>query len=74
MEVLEKKLNYQECYISRIDQYSKRNNIEIQNIPKTAKDEELESKVVDIFSAFNISISSKDVHNCHPLVKMEKAL
>ena len=43
MEVLEKKLNYQECYISRIDQYSKRNNIEIQNIPKTAKDEELES-------------------------------
>ena len=29
VEVLEKKLNDQECYISSIDQYSRRNNIEI---------------------------------------------
>ena len=69
-----KEIKFQECYISRIDQYSKRNNIEIQSIPKTAKDEELESKVIDIFSAFNVSISSKDVQDCHPLVKMEKVL
>ena len=61
MEVLEKKLNDQECYVSSIHQYSRRNNIEIQDIPKTVKDEELESKVIDIFSALNISITSKDV-------------
>ena len=69
MEVLEKKLNDQECYISSIHQYSRRNNIEIQDIPKTVKDEELESKVIDIFSALNISITSKDVEDCHRLGK-----
>ena len=65
VEVLEKKLNDQECYISSIDQYSRRNNIEIQGIPKTVKDEELERKFIDIFSALNISITSKDVEDCH---------
>ena len=61
MEVLENKPNDQECHISSIDQYSRRNDIEIQGITKTVKDEELESKIIDIFSALNISISSKDV-------------
>ena len=37
-------------------------NIGIQGIPKTEKDEEL-SKVIDIFSALDISISSKDVED-----------
>ena len=69
MEVFEKKLNDQECYISSIDQYSRRNNIEIQDIPKTVIDEELESKVIDIFSALNISITSKNVEDCHHLGK-----
>ena len=57
VEVLEKKLNGQECHISSTDQYSRRSNIEIQGIPKTVKDKELESKVSDIFSALYISIS-----------------
>ena len=67
--LMEKKLNDQECYISSIDQCSRRNNIEIQGIPKTVKDEELESKVIDIFSALNINITSKDVEDCHRLGK-----
>ena len=66
---MEKKLNDQECYISSIDQCSRRNNIEIQGIPKTVKDEELENKVIDIFSALNINITSKDVEDCHRLGK-----
>ena len=57
VEVLEKKLNDQECYISSTDQYSRRSNIEIQGTHKTVKDEELESKVIDIFSVLYISIS-----------------
>ena len=63
VKVLERKLNDHECCLSSIDQYSRRNNIEIQGIPKTVKDEELESKVVDIFSALNITITSKDVED-----------
>ena len=69
VEVLEKKLNDLECYISSIDRYSRRNNIKVQGIPKTVKDEELESKVIDIFSALNISITTKDVEDCHHLGK-----
>ena len=69
MASLEKKLNDQECYISKIDQYSRRNNIEIQGIPKTVKDVNLESKVIGIFSALNIMITSKDVEDCHGLGK-----
>ena len=69
VEVLEKKLNDQQFYISSIDQYSRRNNIEIQGIPETIKDEELESKVIDIFSALNISISNKDMEDCPRLGK-----
>ena len=65
VEVFEKKLNDQECYISSIDQYSRRKKIEIQGIPKTVKDEELESKVIDVFSALNISITSQNVEDCH---------
>ena len=57
VEALEKKLNDQECYISSTDQYSSRSNIEFQGIPKSVKDEELESKFIDIFSALNISVS-----------------
>ena len=73
MEVLGKKINDQECYISSIDQYSRRNNTEIQGIPKNVKYEELESKVIDIFSALNISITSKDVEHCHSLGKDGKS-
>ena len=63
VEVLERKLNDHECCLSSIDQYSRRNNIEIQGIPKTVKYEELESKVIDIFSALNIIITSKDAED-----------
>ena len=69
VEVFEKKLNDQECYISSIDQYCRRKKIEIQGIPKTVKDEELESKVIDVFSALNISITSQNVEDCHHLGK-----
>ena len=74
MEVLEDQEDQedQECFISSIEQYSRRSSIEIQGIPKTVKDEELESKVIDVFSGLNISISSKDVEDCHRPGKDDK--
>ena len=77
MEVLEKKLIDQECYISSIDQNYRRNNIEIQGILKHVKDEDLESKAIDIFSALNIHnieycISSKDIEDFYRLEKDSK--
>ena len=48
---------------------TRRNNKEIQGICKTVTDEELERKVINIFSALNISIISKDEEDWHRLGK-----
>ena len=42
------------------DQYTRRNNIEIQGIPARVKDEHLENKVIDIFRCLKISIDPSD--------------
>ena len=34
---------------NNLDQYNRRNNLEIQGIPANATDDELEGKVIDIF-------------------------
>ena len=51
------------------DQYTRRNNLEIHGIPVDVKDEQLEQKVIDIFSHLNISISKPDIEDCHRLGK-----
>ena len=49
------------------DQYTQRNNIEIQGIPATVKDEHLENKVIDIFRFLKINIDPSDTEDCHRL-------
>ena len=51
------------------DQYTRKNNLEIHGIPVDVKDEQLEQKVIDIFSHLNISISKPDIQDCHQLGK-----
>ena len=51
------------------DQYSRRNNLEIHGIPAEVKDDQLEEKVIDIFSQLNISLSKSDIEDCHRLGK-----
>ena len=51
------------------DQYTRRNNLEILGIPVDVKDEQLEQKVIDIFSHLNINISKPDIEGCHQLGK-----
>ena len=48
---------------------SKRNNLEIHGIPAEVKDNQLEEKVIDIFSQLNISLSKSDIEDCHRLGK-----
>ena len=48
------------------DQYSRRNNLKIRGI---VKDDQLEEKVIDIFSQLNISLSKSDIEDCHWLGK-----
>ena len=51
------------------DQYTKRNNLEIHVIPVDVKNEQLEQKVIDIFSHLNINISKPNIEDCHRIGK-----
>ena len=41
-----------------LEQYGRRNNIEITGIPDTVQDNELESKVTEIFDAIGVEAKS----------------
>ena len=66
---LENKLSDIEIAENKLEQYTRRNNIEIQGIPSTVHDKVLEDKVIDIFSQMNITISKFDIEACHSLGK-----
>ena len=51
------------------DQYTRRNSLEIHGITVKVMDDQLEEKVIDIFSKLNISISKSDNEDCHQLYK-----
>ena len=53
VEQLEDKILWMEIAKNKHDQYTQCNNIEIQGIPATVKDEHLENKVIDIFRLEN---------------------
>ena len=61
---MRKTVTDQESYIHSNVQYTRRNRIEILGIPKTLKNDELESKAIDIFGAIN-NIFTKYVEDCH---------
>ena len=52
---------------NHLDQYSRRNNIEIQDVPVNVTDDELEGKVIDIFSCLGIEVKGSDIEDCHKL-------
>ena len=70
VELLEKKLTEVEISCNKLEQYTRRNNIEIQGIPPQISDEKLEEKV---FGAMNIAITKNDVEDCHRLGKSSKS-
>ena len=53
---LEKELSDIEIAENKLEQYARRNNIEIQGIPSSVHDNLLEDKFIDIFSQLNITI------------------
>ena len=60
-ENLEAKLFELQKASNKQDQYSRRNNLKIHDIPAKVKDGQLEEKVIDIFSQLNISLSKSDM-------------
>ena len=66
---LKNKLTDTEIAENKLEQCTRKNNIEIQGIPSTVNDNLLEDEMTDIFSQLNISISKSDIEDCHKLGK-----
>ena len=52
---------------SELQQYIRRNNIEIAGIPDTVKQQDLENKVIEIAKAVDIEITPNEIEACHRL-------
>ena len=60
-------------FLVNLEQYTRRNNIEIQGITSKIPDEKLKDKVIEIFGAMNIAITKNDIEDCHSLGKSSKS-
>ena len=69
VEILKEQPSENKLYLNKLDQYNRRNNIEIQGIPSSVSDDALENKVIDIFKCLNITVQNKDIEGCHRLGK-----
>lgn len=56
-----------------LERYGRRNNIEISGIPDSVPDNELQNKVVAIFSAINVVISGHDFEESHRIGKSQNS-
>ena len=64
VEQLEDTILIMEIAKNNHEQYTRGNNIGIQVIPATVKEEHLENKVIDVFRCFKINIDPSDTEDC----------
>ena len=55
-----------------LDQYGRRNNLEIEGIPDNISDENLEKTAVKLLNAIDVDIKESEVEACHRLGKSKK--
>ena len=58
-----------ELKINRLDQYGRRDNLEIAGIPDSVRDDNLEAEVIKLFSEVDVVVESGDIVACHRLPK-----
>ena len=63
---------YMEKDIIDVQQYIRRNNIEIMGIPSTVKDNDLEKKVVEIAASIDVSITTEKHRSLSSFKRSEK--
>ena len=62
---LEDKVVQLEIKNNSLEQYGRRNNLEIEVIPTSISDDELEKTTVGILNSMNVNLDSSDVEACH---------
>ena len=65
VNVLENKIIDLEIQNNNLDQYSRRNNVEISGIPQSVSGNQLEEKVADILKAIDVNITTNEIEICH---------
>ena len=69
---MENKIIDLEIQNNNIDQYSRRNNVEISGISQSVSDSQLEEKVVDILKVIYVNITKNEIEACYRLGKKKK--
>ena len=66
---LNKRIVSLESNHNMLEQYGRRNNIEITGIPDTVQDNELENKVIEIFDVIGVEAKPANFEYCHRVGK-----
>ena len=69
LEDAEERIYKNEVELNRLNQYTRRENIEIVGIPDSVKQADLEKSVLSIFTSMSIACNSYDIAACHRLSK-----
>ena len=71
---LQKKIYSSEEKTNSLEQYGRRNNIEITGIPESEENEKLEETVVEVLKKIDLNVSNNDIEACHRLGKQKNKL
>ena len=63
----ERKIVDAETNAAKLNQYGRRNNLQLDGIPENISDDKLESKVVEILGELRVPITSMEIEACHRL-------
>ena len=72
IEKLESRISVLETDLNKQDQYNRCNILDIQQISDSVPDDQLEEKVIEIFSQINVKINALDAEGCHGMGKSKK--
>ena len=72
--LLEDALINNEIKINNADQYSRRNNVAIQDIPQSVKSKDLEDMVINVLDKVNVKVTKNDIEACHRLGDSRKTI
>ena len=61
-----------ESYISDLDQYTRRNNVEFCNIPESLGNKDIEKYVIEVLGSIGVEVESYDIVAVHRLGRINK--
>ena len=71
---LQQKLIEFECSTNNLEQYGRKNNIIISDIPDSVDNNQLEESVTEIVTDINVNMASNDIEACHRICKKDSRI